>query len=697
VRIKTITLENIRSHLNSTVEFNAGFNCLVGGLGRGKSSILLAIDFALFGEPLARSYEYLLREDSEIGRVSLEFLKNGREYTIHRVLKRSDDRIGQDMEQLKLFEGEKLIAEMKSEAVTEQLRLITGIDRDLFHEVTWMRQEHLKDLLDMPPGQRQKRLDQLFGLSDYEEAWSSIRPILRWYEGESNSLRQDPDIGRIKELQGQYNDAATEFSSKEMELQDLSRRLSEAEGRLKVASANVDDLEDLRRKNEELRREEAKLQERVIAVEDASARLMNEVSNRNSTIKSLEDRLRSHKRQEDDYRKMLQEVGLPPNQTVGQLIEYSEVLISQMSSIQGEREMVDAKIKESTLSIDSLEAKNLCPLCLQPISSDYKQGLFKRLEGEANELKERIDELKSNTQELEGTRMIISSVTSNIQLTLSRIEETEKQLEGERSLLSTASGEFEEMQREEEKDRERLAGLRREIGEFDVSQLDAAQKLRDVAFDDYSKIKYALQTVESQKKEISLRIDALRERLESAEKKVDRLLKVEKILELVKEIRVAYRSIQPKLRSEFITYLERMVQQELDELMGFENTLLNARIDENYTAFVESPDGHERDVSNISGGERTFLAFAYRLGIGQLIMQSRLGHGLNMLLLDEPTESLGREDGSIERLAEAISRLKTVEQVIAVTHSEAFAERADHVIRIDKEDNTSRVSIEEQA
>jgi len=292
VRIKTITLENIRSHLNSTVEFNAGFNCLVGGLGRGKSSILLATDFALFGEPLGRSYGYLLREGSETGRVSLKFLKNGREYTIHRVLKRSDDRIGQDMEQLKLFEGEKLIAEMKTEAVTEQLRLITGIDRDLFHEVTWMRQEHLKDLLDMPPGQRQKRLDQLFGLSDYEEAWSSIRPILRWYESESNSVRQDPDIGRIKELQGQYDDAATEFSSKEMELQDLSRRLSEAEGRLKVASAKVEELEDLRKKNEELRREEAKLQERVIAVEDASARLMNEISNRNSTIKSLEDRLR---------------------------------------------------------------------------------------------------------------------------------------------------------------------------------------------------------------------------------------------------------------------------------------------------------------------------------------------------------------------------------------------------------------------
>jgi len=695
VRIKTITLENIRSHLNSTVEFNAGFNCLVGGLGRGKSSILLAIDFALFGEPIGRSYGYLLREGSETGKVSLKFLKNGREYTIYRVLKRSDDRIGQDMEQLKLFEGDKVIAEMKSDAIAEQLRSITGIERDLFREVTWMRQEHLKDLLDMPPGQRQKRLDQLFGLSDYEEAWSSIRPILRWYEGESNSLRRDPDIGRIEELQGLYNDAARELSSKETELQDLGRRLSEAEGKLKVASAKVEELEDLRRKNEELRREEAKLQERVISVEDASARLMNQISNRNSTIKSLEDRLRSHKKQEDDYRRMLQEVGLQTNQTVAQLREYSEVLISQVSSIQGEREMVDAKIKESTQSMDALEAKNLCPLCLQPLSSDYKQELFKRLDGEASELKERIGELASNADELERTRTIVSSVTSNIELTLSRVEEAEKQLGEERSLLSKASGEFEEMQGEERRVRERLAGLRKEVGEFDVSQLEEAQRLRDVAFEEYSKIKYALQTVESQKREISLRINALKERLEGAEKKVDRLLKVHKILELVKEIRVAYRSIQPKLRSEFITYLERMVQQELDELMGFENALLNVRIDENYTPFIESPGGHERDVSNISGGERTFLAFAYRLGIGQLIMQSRLGHGLNMLLLDEPTESLGREDGSIERLAEAISRLKTVEQVISVTHSEAFAERADHVIRIEKEDNISRVSVEE--
>ena len=65
-----------------------------------------------------------------------------------------------------------------------------------------------------------------------------------------------------------------------------------------------------------------------------------------------------------------------------------------------------------------------------------------------------------------------------------------------------------------------------------------------------------------------------------------------------------------------------------------------------------------------------------------------------MLLLDEPTENLGREDGSISRLAEAISRFKAIEQIIAVTHSEVFAEKAENVIRLEKEAGISRVSVE---
>jgi exonuclease SbcC len=142
-----------------------------------------------------------------------------------------------------------------------------------------------------------------------------------------------------------------------------------------------------------------------------------------------------------------------------------------------------------------------------------------------------------------------------------------------------------------------------------------------------------------------------------------------------------------------VKVLRNFVQQVLDSLIGGEAPLLNVVIDDTYTPYVKSENGADREVANLSGGERTLLAFAYRLGLGQLIMQSRTGQGLGMLLLDEPTENLGTEDGSINHLAEAISRFKAIEQIIAVTHSEAFAEKAEHVIILEKEAGISKASI----
>lgn len=694
MKIKTAFLENIRSHVKTTVSFEDGFNCIVGGLGRGKSSILYAVDFALFGDPLGRSYNYLLREGSDIGKIGLKFVKNGREYTVWRALRRHNERISQDMEQLKLFDGDKLIAEMRSEAVSEQIVAITGIDKDLFREVVWMRQEHLKDLLDMPPSGRQRRLDQLFGLSDYETAWANLRPVLRWYEGERSVLERDPDIVRIKDLQAEYDEAVKSLSQKEIELENLKHKLSEAEAKLNQADAEIERLKELQQRNEELKRRESELQAKIMTIEDVSARLADEIQSRERRIRSLEERLESLRNQEEKYRKALEEIGLPPNQTVEQLQQHMEILVGQMAGIQGEREAVEKELKTATQRISTLLKENRCPLCLQTLSAEYKQNLLNQLYQETEENKEKLTELDRNAGELHRIRSIIGSTVSNLQVILTRIEETRSQLEVEKSTLREASREFEGRQREEGEVRAQLASIRRRISEFDVAKLREAQRLRNEAFDRYSNIKYKVQSIENEKRELSLRMNVLKERLDAAEQKVDRIIKVKKILQLAQEIRGAYRSIQPKLRNEFITYLERIVQQELDELTGPDAAALAVRIDENYSPIVESEGGHKREVSNLSGGERTLLAFAYRIGIGQLIMQARVGQGLPMLILDEPTESLGREDGSIERLAEAISRLKTIAQVIAVTHSEAFAEKADHVIRLEKEDNVSTISIE---
>ena len=238
--------------------------------------------------------------------------------------------------------------------------------------------------------------------------------------------------------------------------------------------------------------------------------------------------------------------------------------------------------------------------------------------------------------------------------------------------------------------------MKSEVVEFDLNMLEKVRKERDEIFKQYSSVKGKLETFESRKAEVGKRIDLLKSRLDNAQRKLNEIKQTEQLLELIDVIRGAYRNIQPKLRTEFINFLQSFAQQILDSLAGDEGSQLTIKIDETYTPFVIGEEGYEREVSMISGGERTLLAFAYRLGLGQLIMQSRTGHGLHILILDEPTESLGREDGSIDRLAEAISRLKAIEQIIAVTHSEAFAEKAEHVIRLEKEAGVSQVRVEEK-
>ena len=49
MQLKKIILDNVRSYLHQEVSFPAGSLMLSGEAGSGKSSILISIEFALFG------------------------------------------------------------------------------------------------------------------------------------------------------------------------------------------------------------------------------------------------------------------------------------------------------------------------------------------------------------------------------------------------------------------------------------------------------------------------------------------------------------------------------------------------------------------------------------------------------------------------------------------------------------------------
>ncbi len=694
MRIEVIQLENIRSHVKSTVPFAKGFNCLVGGLGWGKSSILYAIDFALFGEPLSRSYEYLLREGADNGKVTLQFVQNGKSYKVLRGLKRRDKGIGQDFDELKLFQDENLIASVKADAVAEQLKTITGLDKELFREIVWVRQEHLKELLDARPRERQRRLDELFGLSDYEKAWSNLAGYQREYEGERRAYEKDPDVVGMEKLSTEYNSAVEEFSLIEVELQNMTKKLNETKNALEDADLKLKKLEDVKTLNEELKRKETQIQANLTNAEDASASLAERTEGKKIAVENLKQRLNTMETQIESHKTGFKELGISPDQPIQVLRRYTLTFDDQIISLRGEQEAALRSMQTDRKRTSSLSAENRCPLCLQPLTVRYKNNLMQRIQEENNERRKKMSQLQHDIEELQRIKSKANAAFSNVQMLIPRIKELKTRINEETRTLAELSREFEEKQRLENELRVQLVTVRAEVSKFDISGLEAARVQRELVFRRYYLLESELRTKENRKKELVRRLDEIKERIDQAQQKIERMEKIVKVIGIISGIRDAYRSIQPKLRSEFVKVLRNFVQQVLDSLTGREGALINILIDKTYTPYVKSESSVEREVSALSGGERTLLAFAYRLGLGQLIMQSRTGHGLSMLLLDEPTENLGREDGSIGRLAEAISRFKAIEQIIAVTHSEVFAEKAENVIRLEKESGISRVSVE---
>ena len=86
--LKKIILNNIRSYKHEEIVFSKGSTLLSGDIGSGKTSILLGIEFALFGLQPGQRGSSLLRNGEDKGGVIIEFEVDSKEIIVERTLKR---------------------------------------------------------------------------------------------------------------------------------------------------------------------------------------------------------------------------------------------------------------------------------------------------------------------------------------------------------------------------------------------------------------------------------------------------------------------------------------------------------------------------------------------------------------------------------------------------------------------------------
>ena len=86
---KKLVLQNIRSYENLEIEFPRGSLLLAGDIGSGKTSILLGLQFALFGLQPGKKGASILRQGKDEAYARLELEIDGEIVNLERIIKKS--------------------------------------------------------------------------------------------------------------------------------------------------------------------------------------------------------------------------------------------------------------------------------------------------------------------------------------------------------------------------------------------------------------------------------------------------------------------------------------------------------------------------------------------------------------------------------------------------------------------------------
>lgn len=444
--ITSLILENIRSYKDATFEFEEGITFLSGDIGSGKSSILQAIEFALFGFKRGDlEGQQLLRRGSAKGSVTLRLKKGNNIIEIYRSLKKSKTTINQENGYIKIDDT---LAELSPSEINAHLfeilhfpRSFLNKDRHLIYRFcVYTPQEQLKEILYSENDKRLEVIRKLFSIDKYKQLTSGI-------ELYTKDLR-DKKL-RLKTKLEEKDEIFKRFKELSQENKNQLNYLGDLEKKIKPLKKEVDELhknsQEYSQKNEEVQNKRLKVQTALEKLNAYSQRLgeINEeiksleknISDSSSQdiqkkIKTIEKTIGEKEKDIDNEKKSYQELISQQEKLQNYLIKQEEIkslekqlkkfnesnysnLKDEIALLQKELEKIEAlyhkeeksnkekqeisleiySIKESISRLkneeNSITSKESCSLCKQTIPHSHKEEIKQNYEIKIKELNEK--------------------------------------------------------------------------------------------------------------------------------------------------------------------------------------------------------------------------------------------------------------------------------------------------------------------
>ncbi|OIO41151.1 hypothetical protein AUJ10_01965 [Candidatus Pacearchaeota archaeon CG1_02_31_27] len=683
--IKNIELNNIRSYINEKIKFPEGSILLSGDIGSGKSTILLAIEFALFGlQKGIMKGSSLLRNEADDGYVELELELNGKNIKIKRSLKRKKDSVVQDdafivEDNLK---RELSVNELKKFVINELKYPSQFLNKknDVYRYTVYTPQESMKEIIFADKEDRIDILRKVFNIDKYSRIKNSCEIF-------SAKIR-----GNIKNKEGKIND----LPSKKEVLVKKSGDLKDIEEKIKFISPKI---EEFRIKIEERRKEYElieKRKEELIIIKNKLSSINSSLEEKNYSVKRIDANLAKIG---EDIKKLSEKVG-NFDQNQKEIIEKEvddikkeEIMLKEdILNYYRELAVLESENKNLESNVNKISKLEVCYTCMQKVGQEHKENITSNIKSKIEENNEKIRNVGKNIEKL----------GSDIKEKEGKIRNINEKIR----LMDMAKKDFEFLRKIKE-DFEKYKNEKKSL-ELEIKNLtEEKEKLE--------KTLLLTKSIEDKFKEIKVEMDNLKEekqKLEIEKAKLDTNLKnlTKEIEEITKEIREKekilfnlekLKDLKDLIENKFLTVIfeiEKQVMLKLNQefnnffkkwfltLVGDEQ--ISARINIDFSPIIEQK-GYELEYVDASGGEKTALALAYRLALNQVVNSTLSDITTNdLLILDEPTD--GFSEKQLYKMRDVLNELK-VKQLIIVSHEPKMESFVESVIKLEKEDNITKI------
>lgn len=673
--LKEIQLKNIRSYAElAPFQFPGGTSLFYGDVGSGKSSLLYAIEFTLFGIGELEGSD-MLRNGATEGFVSLAFEEDGKNYIVYRKLRRRGTAIRQiegtisENGELHSYDS---ITEMKS-TILEILKLNEKpqprTSSVIYRYGIFTPQEEIKGIMEASSESRLETLRRAFRLHRYAIVRDNAQALCNHLEKVEMKILEKQAEG-LEGKKSQRDSLAEQIEMNNDEVVRLQKKVAEINAALTILQ-------------EKKKEEEAALDE-IKGFKAQIPLIEEQCKGDKQTISQLREGLTSLEQKKSELANELKELQSLPKPTE----KSEEELEADLQRIEERRNaLADQRgANKKTLSnYEMLIDKKICPTCERPIEdpSVYKEKCDKMRQEVADsitaekEMEEQKRSLNSLLQELRRYHEQIAKLPwlqEEIKAKTKDIEEKASEIQQVEGRLSESQGKLRQMQELVKPSEQLLKAFDQTKQQIESEVGLAHEKDKEIAL-----LRQKNDGLEEQKRQLAQEI----RKGEAALARIDAYQEVIKYLEqyfiptMERIETIVLQAIHEEFNDAFQKYFSMII--------GF--TEIEAEIDEDFSVLVRQ-GGYEMPYRSLSGGERTSLALAYRLALNQIIRKlAKLEKGL--LVLDEPTEGLSY--AQVLNLREVFDDLDC-NQIILISHESQFLGFSDNAFRVAKVDHVSTIT-----